>query len=310
MKKVIYDPDQYLPVEPAMVTVGTFDGLHIGHQKIIQRLIDDARSREAQSILVTFEPHPQVVLRAKPKKLYLITTLEEKLEILSRFDLDLVVVIRFDFDFSQIPYDRFIESTLIGKLGMVKMVVGYDAALGKNREGTIEKILEHSRQHKYEMEVIPPVTVNNIVVNSTLVRDYIQNGYMEKVAQCLGRKYSIRGLVIRGDGRGKSLGYPTANILVEHPMKIMPPAGVYAVDVQLGEKFFKGMMNIGTRPTFTENHQTDLIPEVHIFDFHEDIYNQQIIIYFKRFVREEKKFPGVEELKKQLAVDEKLCRNV
>lgn len=308
--KIIRDLDELAIDSHSVVTIGTFDGVHLGHQKIISKVIEDAKKTKWVSILFTFEPHPQVVLRTRPEKLYLLTTLNEKLEIIQDFELDYVVVQQFDEAFSQLEYNEFIERILLDKLHMKKMVLGYDAALGKKRKGTLDKITEHAKLFQYELDVVSPITIGDIIVNSTLIREYIRNGFMEKAAKGLGRLYSVKGLVVRGDQRGKKLGYPTANILIEHPMKLLPPTGVYAVDIDVRGKRYKGMMNLGMRPTFNDNHSNSFIPEVHIFDFQEDIYNEQIKIYFKKFIRTEKKFSSIEELVNQLKVDEKKCRKI
>jgi riboflavin kinase/FMN adenylyltransferase len=290
--------------------VGTFDGVHLGHQKIISKVIEDARDLKGNSVIFTFEPHPQVVLRSRPDKLYLLTTLDEKLELFRQFDVDYVIVQKFDREFASIEYSDFIRNILVDKLKMRKMVLGYDAALGKMRKGTLDRIDEFTRTLSVDLDVVPPVTLNDVIINSTLIRQFIRNGFMEKAAEALGRKYSVRGLVVYGDRRGETLGYPTANILIEHPLKILPPVGVYAVDAEIEGKKYKGMMNLGYRPTFMDDHQNKLIPEVHIFDFKEDIYSKQVVVHFKRFIREEKKFLSVDELKRQLELDEALCRNI
>lgn len=308
--KVITDIEKFSPDANTVVTVGTFDGVHTGHIRIINKVKDDAERFSYKSVLFTFEPHPQAVLQTKPNKLRLLTTLDEKLEILSAHNLDYVVVQKFDYEFSQIPYQHFIEEYLLKRLRMKKMVLGYDAALGNKREGNLDHIQDHARLNNYSLDIVPPISVDNIVVNSTLIREYIFNGYLEKATKALGRYYDVRGIVIHGDGRGASLGYPTANLLLEHPLKLMPPVGVYAVDVVIDGHRYKGMMNIGTRPTFHDNEEHEVIAEVHVLDFEGELYKKQITVFFKQMIRKEKKFNSVDELIQQLKLDEKFCRKI
>jgi riboflavin kinase/FMN adenylyltransferase len=285
--------------KPSVITMGTFDGLHNGHTKIIEQVVQIAEKDNLKSILLTFEPHPQLVLKNKIPDVQLLSTIEEKLELLKKFQLDLVIVIEFNREFSQYPYQDFVKEILISKLKMNHLVIGYDHHFGKNREGNIESVQNLSQNLGFKVSKVEPLYNGDQLISSSLIRQLIARGEMDDAARYLGRLYPIKGTVIRGDGRGKKMSFPTANMAVENKHKIVPGDGVYAVDVEVLNKPFKGMMNIGERPTFS----TYKALEVNIFGLDNDIYEEKITVKFKKRLRDEIKFSSVDELVNQLKSD-------
>ncbi len=293
---------------PCAITVGTFDGIHLGHKKIIARLLAIANEKKLCSTMVTFHPHPKLVVKSEFKDaLKLITDKDEKIEIIRESGIDRLVIIKFDHEFSQTNYRQFVKSILLEKLMAKVVVVGYDHAFGKNREGNFENLLLLSDEFKFDVEKVGPFELNDQVISSTTIRNALIKGEVEKAADYLGRLYSISGKVVPGDGRGKKLNFHTANIDVENPNKLIPAKGVYAVDVKHNDQMYKGMMNIGFRPTFGLN---QLNIETHIFDFKKDIYGDKLTVYFKKRLRDEIKFNSVEELIAQLEIDRQNSLNI
>ncbi len=294
--------------EPTAVTVGTFDGLHLGHQKVLQALSRKAKEKGYLEVLVTFYPHPQLVVGPKHgKKIELLTTLEEKLEILEKLGVPAVLVIPFDREFARTPYREFVTRILREKLHVKAMVIGYDHAFGRNREGNPETLRKLGQELGFEVEVVEPYYLDGLAVSSTQIRRFLQKGQIEMANKMLGRPYSLRGKVVQGKGRGRELGFPTANIRLNHPDRLIPRPGVYAVDVRLRGERYRGMMNIGHRPTFNFD---PLTLEIHIINFRGSIYGEELIVEFKKFIREERKFQSLAELKKQLLADKEICENI
>lgn len=287
--------------ENTVVTIGTFDGLHLGHRKILDQVLEIAESKKLKSTLVTFEPHPRVVLhKASVKQAQLLSTIDEKFGILESSGLDKVIVIEFNQEFAGNSYTEFVENILIKKLKMKYLVVGYDHAFGKDREGTFEKLSVLSQKDNFAVSRVEPLYVDDTAVSSSLIRNLLFSGEMNAASHFLGRLYQVSGKVVPGDGRGKKLSFPTANIEPENAHKIIPKNGVYAVDVLVQGQKRKAMMNIGIRPTF---HKSGYAMEVNIFDWNKDIYGERITVYFKKRLRDEKKFNSVEELITQLKSD-------
>ncbi len=294
--------------EPTAVTVGTFDGLHLGHQKVLQALKNRAREKGYLEVLVTFYPHPQLVVGPKHgKKIELLTTLEEKLEILEKLEVPAVLVIPFDKEFARTPYREFVTRILLEKLHVKVMVIGYDHAFGRNREGNPETLRKLGEELGFEVEVVEPYFLDDLAVSSTRIRHFLQQGNIEMANKMLGRPYSLRGRVVQGEGRGRELGFPTANIRLNHPDRLVPRQGVYAVDVWVDGRRYRGMMNIGHRPTFNFD---PLTLEIHIINFRGSIYDKDLVVEFKKFIREERKFRSLEELKKQLMQDKEICESI
>ena len=294
-----------------VLTVGTFDGVHEGHKEIIRRVVNTAKRKNARSVVVTFDPHPREIINTGKDKIKLLTTIDERAHILSLLGIDEMIVIPFTRDFSLLSSREFIEDILIKKIGVSGFVIGYDHQFGRNREGTITIVKELADLHHFEVDVIEAQEVGEITVSSTLVRKELEiQGNIVLADKYLGRPYRLSGLVIHGDKRGRKIGYPTANLKITDARKIIPKYGVYAVDVQIdrNSKIYRGMMNIGYRPTFTDD--TELSIEVHIIDFDEDLYGKIITVDFLKRIRDEQSFSGFEALKSQLDMDRISCLNV
>ena len=277
-----------------VLTVGTFDGVHAGHRQIVDTLKARARLLKYRSCLVTFHPHPQQVLRREGKKnIGLLTSFAEKREILRGFAIDNLMVIPFDFEFSQISAEEFVRNVLLKYIGMKEIVVGHDHAFGRGREGKIETLKAFGAKWGFGVVVVPPLLDGGEPVSSTRIRALIRKADMENVQRYLCRPYRLSGMVIHGNGRGKLLNYPTANVSLEIPEKLLVPDGIYACEVEVRGKTFRGMLSIGFRPTFQEQIHTI---EVHILDFYENIYGESISIDILRFLRDERKFESEEAL--------------
>jgi riboflavin kinase / FMN adenylyltransferase len=284
-----------------VLTVGTFDGVHKGHQMIINRLLECSQKNNQRALLLTIDPHPQIILRREGKKpVKLLTMINERLKLFEKFGLENVLIIPFTFEFSRTSPEIFVSDYLSSKIGFSKILIGYDHMFGKDREGNEDLLKVLGDKFDFQIEKIDPLNVNALTISSTKIRHALENKQIELANDMLGYNYMVSGTVIRGDGRGAKIGIPTANIQVSH-FKQMPGNGVYLVRTELFGKMTYGMANIGIRPTFTEN--TESILEVNFFDFNKDLYRQEIDIEFLNFLRDEKKFDGLESFLKQLAND-------
>ncbi|MCH7783115.1 bifunctional riboflavin kinase/FAD synthetase [candidate division KSB1 bacterium] len=294
------------PLSDGIVTVGTFDGVHLAHRAIIQDVISKAKSRNVPSTVVTFDPHPRIVLnRNKEQKVTILTTTEEKIKIVQSMGPDRLIVIPFTKEFSETPADTFVSETLCKKIGLSSLIVGYDHGFGKDRSGDSESLKKLGKLCDFDLEIKGPVSNNLGVISSSNIRGYILGGEIENANKCLGRNYNLSGVVIHGDGKGKELNFPTANIRIDNPNKCLPANGVYIVKINIGQASSNGVMNIGTRPTMDKK---ELSLEVHILDFYEDIYGRVIEIYFYEKIRNEKKFNSLDELKNQISLDTEYAR--
>lgn len=291
------------------VTVGTFDGIHLGHRTLIETLVNKAREIGGRSVLITFNPHPREVLHGGHNTVGLLTTIEERADILGELGVDAMVVIPFDRDFSLLSSKTFIREIIHERIGVRRFIIGYDHHFGRNREGTIKTVENLAPELGYDVHLVEAHEVKHRTVSSTRIRKaLVENGDAKLAKSFLGRPYPLRGLVVHGDKRGRGIGYPTANIRVENERKVIPKNGVYAVQVAIEDRLYGGMMNIGVRPTVTETAELRL--EVHIFDFDEDIYGRELRVYFHGRIRDEQKFTGLEHLKSQLAQDKADCIKV
>lgn len=283
-----------------IITIGTFDGVHLGHQEIFNVLINKSKNNGCGSFVITFEPHPRMVIQPN-SNLKLLTTFEEKVKILEEMGIDNLLVIPFTKEFSQLTSEEFFRKYILDGLGVKKMVIGYDHHFGKGRDGDEQKIRELGALNNFEVQKTEAVTINDLIVSSSKIRNALLDGEVKLAAQMLGRNYSFSGLVVVGDKRGRELGFPTANIQLENESKLIPKNGVYAVKVFLEERIFNGVMNIGLRPTFKDT--KIVLSEVHILNFNEDIYGKRISVEFIERIRDEKKFGSKEELIKQIEID-------
>ncbi|REG92713.1 bifunctional riboflavin kinase/FAD synthetase [Algoriphagus antarcticus] len=291
----------------AVVTSGTFDGVHLGHQKIIHRIREIARSINGETVLITFWPHPRLVLYPDEHNLRLLSTFEEKAKLLREAGIDHLITIPFTKEFSQLTSKEFIESVLVGTIQAKKLVIGYDHRFGKNREGSFEYLQAHHEEYGFDLEEISRQDVEDIGVSSTKIRHALETSDISTAINYLGRPYELNGLVIKGQQIGRSIGFPTANIHIPNDYKLIPKDGVYAVEALVNGALYKAMLNIGNRPTVNGTKKT---VEANLFDFQGDLYDKQITIYIKAFLREEKKFDGLEALKEQLFLDQKNAKNL
>jgi len=281
----------------SVITLGNFDGLHLGHQELIKLIIQRAKETASLSMVVTFRPHPLKIL-APEKCPPLISIYEEKILLLEKLGIDVLVKIPFTLDFSAMEPRDFVKNVLCNLLGAKEIFVGCNYRFGKGRKGDIRMLRELGKEFGFVVREIEQVSLNGEVISSTRIRELIKNGEIEYAAKLLGRPYALCGIVIKGDGRGKGLGFPTANIASRH--SLIPSNGVYAVRLFVRDKHYNGVVNIGIRPTFDAKSPAI---ETHIFDFDEDIYGEEITVYFIRKIREEKKFQDAEALIKQIMSD-------
>ena len=286
--------------ENTIITIGTFDGVHLGHQEIFNVLTINAKNNGCRSFVLTFEPHPRMVIQPN-YELKLLTTFQEKVDLLEEMGIDNLLVIPFTKEFSQLSSEEFFRQYILEGLGVKKIVIGYDHHFGKGRDGDEKKIREWGFANSFEVQKTEAVTINETVVSSSTIRNLLSMGEVVKAAALLGRNYSYSGKVVVGDRRGRELGFPTANIQLENEFKLIPKNGVYAVKVSLENETFNGVMNIGIRPTFKET--TIVLSEVHILNFNKDIYGKIIRVEFIEWIRDEQKFSSKEELIKQIEID-------
>lgn len=285
-----------------VVTIGTFDGVHLGHQKVIDRLKRIAKDRNGETVIFTFYPHPRLVTSPNETNLRLLTTLKEKTELFEKFGIDHLVIYPFNKEFSDLTYKEFVKNILVDKMQTHCLVVGYDHKFGKNREGGFEYLKQCADQYNFEIEKLDALSVDEENVSSTKIRKALQSGDIPLAKQYLGYNFTLHGTVVSGIQLGRKLGFPTANIETSDKHKIIPGYGVYAVQIIVNGKLYKGMLNIGTRPTFNNNADNRSI-EVNIFDFSENIYKQEVTLVFIDKIREEQKFDGIEMLVEQLKMD-------
>ncbi|ACS80983.1 bifunctional riboflavin kinase/FAD synthetase [Maridesulfovibrio salexigens] len=293
------------PEQGACVTIGNFDGVHKGHQKLISSTCKKARANGLASVVVTFDPHPLRVL-VNSKTPPFITLTSQKLELIALHKPDIILALNFTKEMAALSPEEFIQRYLIEPLGMKEMVVGYDYALGKGRSGNYETIVKLGQKHEYGVERLDPVIINDAVVSSSRIRDMVSEGNVWDVRPLLGRFYQVRGEVVHGMNRGgRLLGFPTANIKLED--ELFPKKGVYAIRVEVEGKVLPGVANIGKNPTFGNE---ALSVEAHILDFSKDIYGKDIRVHFIQRIRSEKKFNGLDELKERIGIDIGLAREI
>ncbi len=298
--QVHYGFESYKNIKNPIVTVGTFDGVHFGHQKIIQRLQKIAKKNNGESVLLTFDPHPRKIL-LNDQGLKLIHTMNEKINILENLGLDHLVIYPFTLEFSKFSAKRYIDELLIQKLGTHTLVIGYDHHFGNDREGNIDLLKKYEKSNPFYLEEIKAHEIEQIKISSTKVRSAIEKGNIHLVNDYCGHFYEFSGEVVRGNGIGKTIGTPTANIKLNSNEKIIPLDGVYAVVCQIKDTNYKGIMNIGFKPTVDEDQKRTV--EIHLFDYEKDIYGQDLRTKVIERIRDEVKFNSLKELKSQILKD-------
>jgi riboflavin kinase / FMN adenylyltransferase len=294
------------PIRNAVVTIGTFDGVHIGHREILQRLKEIALKNNGETVVVTFWPHPRLVLFPDDDSLKLLSTFEEKAEILLNLGIDHLVAIPFTKEFSNLTSEQFTRRVLLDKIGTKRLVIGYDHRFGKNREGSFEHLKANEKEYGFKVEEISKQEIDNIAVSSTKIRKALEIGDVKTANSYLGQHYSLSGKVVEGNRIGRKIGFPTANIEIVEKFKLVPADGVYAVKVSLEDRNYQGMLNIGNRPTIGDDKRSI---ECNIFNFSADIYNSKIKVELIERVRAELKFDNVEQLKQQLEMDQLLVKS-
>jgi riboflavin kinase/FMN adenylyltransferase len=304
--KIYRNINEFQTLNKAVVTIGAFDGVHIGHKKILNRLTELSSLVNGESVLITFWPHPRFVLKKDAEPIGLLNTLEEKIHLLDTYHIDHLLILNFNEEFAKLTADDFIEKILIKAIGTRFLVLGYDHRFGNNREGSIDYLNLHKDRFGIESIEIPKQEIESLTISSTLIRKALLNGDSTVANKNLGYPYLLRGFVIEGNKLGRTIGFPTANIFIEDQDKLIPKNGVYAVYVYIEGERYKGMLNIGVRPTINNDKRRTI--EVHIFDFNEDIYGKTVRLELLTFMREEAKFEGLDTLILQLKKDEVTSR--
>lgn len=299
--QVHYDTEDLQLVNP-VVTIGSFDGVHKGHTQVIASLQRVASQLQGETVIISFEPHPREILYPLEKPPGILTTLEEKVEILTHLGIDHLLILPFTRELAELEYDRFVHDILVERIGVKGLVVGYDHRFGKNRAGTFETLKTLSVQYHFFLEQEEAYEENQINISSTKIRNALQMGDIDRVNDFLGYAYSITGEVVSGDKIGRQLGFPTANLQLTDVRKLLPAAGVYAVQVWVGGRQYEGMLNIGVRPTVIANGEARI--EVHIFDFSQEIYGAFVQIKLLAYIRGEQYFSDRESLTFQLKQDQ------
>lgn len=299
--KIIKDLTEIERDGKSVITLGTFDGLHLAHQKIVQEVINRSRQIDGRNFLLTFEPHPRKVIPGR-NDVKLLSTLEEKTVVLEKLGLENLFVINFTTEFSKQSPEDFVKKYLVDGIGLTEIIIGYDHHFGKGRDGNFKLLEDMGRKYNFSVTLIPEFSVDEETVSSTKIRNALLEGNVVKANKMLGRLYSFKGKIVRGDGRGRQLGFPTANISVSDEDKLIPAKGIYAAECTVQNQKHYGLLSLGSRPTFHKN--GDIIPEFYIFDFDRDIYEEIMQVELVEKIRNEEKFNSVDALISQMKNDE------
>ena len=297
--KIFNSIKSFNATKPTIVTIGTFDGVHLGHQKIVAQITKNAHALNCESLVLTFFPHPRMVLQGK-SDLKLLNTINEKIDLLEKIGIDNLIIHPFDEKFAELDAKAFVSTILVDQLRVQKIIIGYDHRFGKNRTANIDDLINFGTQYGFEVEQISAQEIDEISISSTKIRTALEEGDIQLANEYLGYSYFLSGTVVKGKQLGRTIGFPTANISLEEDYKLVPQNGVYVVRAEIDGKTIYGMMNIGFNPTVQGKKKTI---EVHLFDFDTDIYNRKIQVAFLQRIRSEKKFESVEVLKEQLKKD-------
>lgn len=298
--KIYHGIDDFTQLQYAVVTSGTFDGVHVGHQKIFSRLREIASRNFGETVVLTYWPHPRLVLYPEDDTLKLLNTFEEKAELLKDQGIQHLIRIPFTKEFSQLTSEQFIQEILVKTIGTRKLVIGYDHHFGKNREGSFEQLKINAPRYGFDVEEIPRQEVDHVAVSSTKIRKALEEGDIDTANHFLGQPYRLSGRVVAGDRIGNTIGFPTANIEIDTKYKLIPSDGIYAVKVGHAHSTYGGMLYIGYRPTVQGTHRNI---EVNIFDFHDNIYGESLTIHFLKLLRGDQTFGSLHEMKIQLQKD-------
>lgn len=299
--KIYKSLDDFPDIQRPVVTIGSFDGVHLGHQKILKRINNIAKSINGETVLVSFWPHPRMVLFPDSHGIELLYSFDEKAALLEKFGVDNLISIQFTKEFSMMESKDFIENILVKRIKTKKLVIGYDHRFGRGREGSFAHLQSEQERYNFDLEEIPREDIDNIGISSTKIRKALKSGDIVKANEFLGRPYNLQGKVIEGDKIGRKIGFPTANIQLNEPNKLVPMDGAYLVKVNIDKNLYQGMLNIGMRPTVSGERKNI---EVNILDFSQDIYGKTINLELLEFLRPEKKFESLAALTKQLKTDQ------
>lgn len=302
--KIYHSPSDFTRLPNAVVTSGTFDGVHLGHQKILNRVKEVAERTGGETVVITFWPHPRMVLHPDDLTLKLLNTFEEKAALLKEQGIQHLLRIPFTREFSQLSSTEFIQQILVETLGTRKLVIGYDHHFGKNREGSFDQLKITGKTFGFDVEEIPAQDIDHVTVSSSKIRKALESGDVVTAAHFLGKSYSLSGWVTTGDKLGRVFGYPTANLMIESHFKLIPADGIYAVRVRHGSQWHPGMLYIGVRPTLDGEKRTI---EVNIFDFDSDIYGETLTVTVEQLLRPDSKFKDLDALKSQMHFDKQLA---
>ena len=304
--KVIYGIENYKPLKSCALTIGTFDGVHVGHQKIIKRLVMISKIRDIKPVVLTFSPHPRMILQSDTS-VKLIDTLEEKINLLKKLNIETLIVHPFSKSFSRMSANEFIRDIIVKSLSVKYLIIGYDHRFGRNREATVDNLVNSGFTYGFEVEKIEAKEIETVNVSSTKIRSAIISGDIYKANKYLNRPFKITGKVVTGNGIGRKIDFPTANILISEDFKLLPKDGVYFVKSLIDNHCFFGMMNIGFRPTVDGKVRTT---EVHFLNLNENLYDKKVKIEVLDLIRNEKKFNSLKDLEKQLVSDKKVCEDL
>jgi len=305
--KIFYNLSEVNKDKNTILTLGTFDGIHPGHKKIIEKVVEDAETENSRSFLITFDPHPRTII-AKGDEIKLLNTFQEKIEIIKNLGIQNLLVINFTKEFSQLTSEEFVKKYIIDSIGVKEIVIGHDHRFGKGRGGDEQTLREMGKEFDFELSVVGPVYQNGIIMSSTKIRNALIGGDIKVANSFLNRFYSFSGIVVKGDQRGRLLGFPTANIELEDKNKLLPALGIYAVEFIMDDEKFSGVMSIGKRPTFYN--EGKITTEVYILDFDADIYGKFVSVNVVERIRGEERFSSAEELIKQMKKDTEIGRNI
>ena len=309
MRLKIFNDISLFHASNPVVTIGIFDGVHRGHIEILNRVKELAVSYNGESVVITLWPHPRFVLQPDNNELRLLTSLNEKIGLIEKQGIDNLIILPFDNRLANITYDRFVSDYIVGCIGARHVVVGFNHHFGKDRKGTFDNLQKSAREHGILAERLDQVIIDNLRVSSSGIRHMIEEGRIKTANEALGYPYFIQGSVVAGNKLGRTLGYPTANIQLNEPKKLLPRNGVYAVLVKANNQIHQGMMNIGIRPTIASPKRERTV-EVNLFNFNGDLYNQSIKVAFLEWLRCERKFDSLRELKEQIAIDKEVVLNI
>ncbi|WP_159467591.1 bifunctional riboflavin kinase/FAD synthetase [Dyadobacter sp. 3J3] len=297
---IYHSLDSFHRLECAVVTSGTFDGLHVGHKKILSRLKEISNQCDGESTVLTFWPHPRMVVSEDSQDLQLLSTIDEKIELFSQMGIQHLAIIPFTRAFSELSSDDFIRQILVDKIGTKKLVIGYDHRFGRNREGSFEFLQKNASAYGFEVEEIPRQDIEDLAISSSRIRHSLLSGNVDEAKYLLGRPYSITGLVVKGKQLGRTIGFPTANIQLHESYKLIPANGVYVIKAYHNGEAYQGMLNIGVRPTVDGTFRTI---EANIFDFDKEIYGEDLTVELLHYLRPEQKFNGLDALIAQIKID-------